>query len=90
MKIVDANDSHFKYAEIICDTIARVGQSTRHWDCKRTWIIQKNWHNGNALSPWMEINLQRFCYIEVWGWKICSQLRPYSYILITESGLGKQ
>ncbi|MCM4163799.1 MULTISPECIES: GNAT family N-acetyltransferase [unclassified Arenibacter] len=68
MKIVIANDSHFKYAEIICETIAESAKVRGTGIAKRTpEYIQKRLHNGNAIIALDGDKFAGFCYIEVWG-----------------------
>ena len=68
MKIVIANDSHFKYAEIICETIAESAKVRGTGIAKRTpEYIQKRLQNGNAIIALDGDKFAGFCYIEVWG-----------------------
>jgi hypothetical protein len=68
MKIVIANESHFKYAQIICDTIAESALVRGTGIAKRTpeYIMQRL-KNGNAVIALDGENFAGFCYIEVWG-----------------------
>ena len=68
MEIVIANESHFKYAEIICDTIAESAKVRGTGIAKRTpeYILQKL-ENGNAVIALDKGKFVGFCYIEVWG-----------------------
>ncbi len=68
MEILIANESHFKYAEIICDTIAESAKVRGTGIAKRTpEYICKKLSNGNAVIALDEGNFAGFCYIEVWG-----------------------
>ncbi|WP_430909602.1 GNAT family N-acetyltransferase [Maribacter sp. 2-571] len=67
MKIVIANESHFKYANIICETIADSAKVRGTGIAKRTpeYIIKKL-ENGNAVIALDGETFAGFCYIEVW------------------------
>jgi len=68
MDIVIANESHFKYARIICDTIAESAKVRGTGIAKRTpEYIHKKLENGNAVIALDEHKFAGFCYIEVWG-----------------------
>ncbi|MBM1104723.1 GNAT family N-acetyltransferase [Aurantibacter crassamenti] len=68
MDIVIANESHFKYAQIICDTIAESAQVRGTGIAKRTpEYINKKLSNGNAVIALDGDKFAGFCYIEVWG-----------------------
>ncbi|HET8736793.1 MAG TPA: GNAT family N-acetyltransferase [Pricia sp.] len=68
MKIVIANETHFKYAQIICDTIAESAKVRGTGIAKRTpEYIQKRLQNGNAVIALDGDKFAGFCYIEVWG-----------------------
>ncbi len=68
MKIVIANTSHFKYAQLICDTIGESAKVRGTGIAKRTpEYIQKKLENGNAIIALDGDNFAGFCYIEVWG-----------------------
>ncbi|MEO9892102.1 GNAT family N-acetyltransferase [Aurantibacter sp.] len=68
MDIVIANESHFKYAQIICDTIAKSAQVRGTGIAKRTpEYINKKLSNGNAVIALEGDKFAGFCYIEVWG-----------------------
>ena len=68
MKIVSANKSHFKYAHIICDTIAESAKVRGTGIAKRTpEYIQKKMENQNAIIALDGDQFAGFCYIEVWG-----------------------
>ncbi len=68
MKLVVANASHFKYAQIICDTIAESAKVRGTGIAKRTpEYIQKKLSNGNAIIALDGDKFAGFCYIEVWG-----------------------
>lgn len=68
MDIVIANESHFKYAQIICDTIAESAKVRGTGIAKRTpeYIIKKL-ENGNAIIALDGEKFAGFCYIEIWG-----------------------
>lgn len=68
MDIVIANESHFKYAQIICDTIAESAKVRGTGIAKRTpeYIIKKL-ENGNAVIALDGEKFAGFCYIEIWG-----------------------
>ena len=68
MDIVIANESHFKYAQIICDTIAESALVRGTGIAKRTpeYIMQRL-QNGNAIIALQGDTFAGFCYIEVWG-----------------------
>lgn len=67
MKIVVADASHIKYAQIICDTIADSAKVRGTGIAKRTpeYII-KRVKNGNAVIALDGDRFAGFCYIEVW------------------------
>jgi hypothetical protein len=68
MKLVVANESHFKYAQDICDTIEESAKVRGTGIAKRTPdYIQKKLHNGNAIIALDGDIFAGFCYIEVWG-----------------------
>ena len=68
MEILIANESHFKYASIICDTIAESAKVRGTGIAKRTpEYIQKRLQNGNAVIALDGDKFAGFCYIEVWG-----------------------
>ena len=68
MKITMANASHFKYAPIICDTIAASALVRGTGIAKRsTEYIQRKLQNSNAIIALDGENFAGFCYIEVWG-----------------------
>ncbi len=68
MDIVIANESHFKYAQIICDTIAESAKVRGTGIAKRTpEYIMKRLQNGNAVIALDGDTFAGFCYIEVWG-----------------------
>jgi GNAT superfamily N-acetyltransferase len=68
MKIVVADASHIKYAQVICDTIADSAKVRGTGIAKRTpdYIIRRV-KNGNAVIALDGENFAGFCYIEVWG-----------------------
>ena len=68
MEIVIANESHFKYAQIICDTISESAKVRGTGIAKRTtdYILQKL-KKGNAVIALDNGNFVGFCYIEIWG-----------------------
>ncbi|MFT5735841.1 MAG: GNAT superfamily N-acetyltransferase [Maribacter sp.] len=68
MKLVVANESHFKYAQDICDTIEESAKVRGTGIAKRTPdYIQQKLHNGNAVIALDGDIFAGFCYIEVWG-----------------------
>jgi N-acetylglutamate synthase-like GNAT family acetyltransferase len=68
MEIVIANESHFKYAEVICDTIAESAQVRGTGIAKRTPdYILKKLENRNAVIALDDGKFAGFCYIEIWG-----------------------
>ncbi len=68
MNIVIADESHFKYAQIICDTIEESAKVRGTGIAKRTpEYINKKLQNGNAVIALEGDNFAGFCYIEVWG-----------------------
>ncbi len=68
MEIVIADESHFKYAQIICDTIADSAKVRGTGIAKRTpEYIHKKLENGNAVIALDGNTFAGFCYIEVWG-----------------------
>ncbi len=68
MKIVIANESHFKYAQIISDTITESAKVRGTGIAQRTpeYII-KRLQNENAVIALDGEKFAGFCYIEVWG-----------------------
>ena len=68
MDILIANETHFKYANDICDTIADSAKVRGTGIAKRTpEYIQKRLQNGNAVIALDGETFAGFCYIEVWG-----------------------
>ena len=68
MKIVIANESYFKYSQIICDTIEESAKVRGTGIAKRTTeYIEKRLKNGNAILALDGEKFAGFCYIEVWG-----------------------
>ena len=68
MNLIVANESHFKYAQTICDTIAESAKVRGTGIAKRTpEYIQKKLSNGNAIIALDGDKFAGFCYIEVWG-----------------------
>ena len=68
MEIVIANESHFKYASIICDTIAESAKVRGTGIAKRTpEYILKKLEKGNAVIALDGDKFVGFCYIEIWG-----------------------
>ncbi len=68
MEIVIANESHFKYATIICDTIADSAKVRGTGIAKRTpEYILKKLEKGNAVIALDDGKFVGFCYIEIWG-----------------------
>lgn len=70
MEIIIANESHFKYAKIISDTISESAKVRGTGIAQRTpeYII-KRLENGNAVIALEGDKFAGFCYIEVWGHK---------------------
>lgn len=68
MKVVIADSSHFKYAEIICETIADSAAVRGTGIARRTpeYIIKKM-TNSNAVIALDGDKFAGFCYIELWG-----------------------
>ncbi|MEZ4809446.1 MAG: GNAT family N-acetyltransferase [Allomuricauda sp.] len=68
MEIVIANESHFKYAQIISDTLAESAKVRGTGIAQRSpeYII-KRLQNGNAVIALDGDKFAGFCYIEVWG-----------------------
>ncbi len=68
MKIIIANESHFKYAQIISDTISESAKVRGTGIAQRSpeYIIQRL-QNGNAVIALDGETFAGFCYIEVWG-----------------------
>ncbi len=68
MEIVVANESHFKYAQVISDTITESAKVRGTGIAQRTpeYII-KRLQNGNAVIALDGEKFAGFCYIEVWG-----------------------
>ncbi len=68
MKIVIADTSHSKYAEIICETIAESASVRGTGIAKRTpEYIATKMKNGNAVIALDGDIFAGFCYIEAWG-----------------------
>ena len=68
MKIVIADKSHSKYAEIICETIAESASVRGTGIAKRTpEYIATKMENGNGVIALDGAIFAGFCYIEVWG-----------------------
>jgi len=68
MNLVVANTSHFKYAQIICDTIADSAKVRGTGIAKRTpEYIRKKLENGNAIIALDGETFAGFCYVEIWG-----------------------
>ena len=70
MKIVIANESHIKYAQIISDTITESAKVRGTGIARRTpeYVI-KRLQNGNAVIALDGDKFAGFCYIEEWGHK---------------------
>ena len=68
MEICIANESHFKYAQVISDTITESAKVRGTGIAQRTpeYII-KRLENGNAVIALDGDTFAGFCYIEVWG-----------------------
>ena len=68
MDIVIANETHFKHANAICDTIAESAKVRGTGIAQRTpEYIRKRLSNGNAVIALDGETFAGFCYIEVWG-----------------------
>ena len=68
MKVVIADKSHIKYAEIICETIAKSAQVRGTGIARRTpEYIASKMENGNAVIATENGKFAGFCYIERWG-----------------------
>ena len=68
MKVVIADKSHIKYAEIICETIAQSASVRGTGIAKRTpEYIATKMENGNAVIALDADKFAGFCYIEKWG-----------------------
>lgn len=68
MEIVVANQSHFKYAQVISDTITESAKVRGTGIARRTpeYILERL-ENGNAVIALDGEKFAGFCYIEVWG-----------------------
>ncbi len=68
MKIVIADKTHYNYAKIICETIAKSANVRGTGIAKRTpdYIIKKM-EDGNAVIALDGDSFVGFCYIEAWG-----------------------
>ena len=67
MKVVIANESHVKYAQLICDTIEESAKVRGTGIAQRTpEYITKKIVNGNAVIAIHEDQFAGFCYIELW------------------------
>lgn len=68
MKVVIADKSHIKYAEIICETIAESAAVRGTGIARRTpEYIAAKMENGNAVIALDGDKFAGFCYIEKWG-----------------------
>ena len=68
MKVVIADKSHTKYAEIICETIAESAAIRGTGIARRTpEYIATKMENGNAVIALDGDKFAGFCYIEKWG-----------------------
>tara|TARA_R110001583_G_scaffold49255_5_gene154224 strand:- start:3619 stop:4239 length:621 start_codon:yes stop_codon:yes gene_type:complete len=67
MKIVIANSSHIKYAEIICETIKESAKVRGTGIAERTTeYISKKISTGDAVVAFEDDKFAGFCYIETW------------------------
>ncbi|PCE65929.1 GNAT family N-acetyltransferase [Sediminicola luteus] len=67
MELVIANESHFRYADDVCDTIADSAKVRGTGIAKRTpEYIRTKMANGNAILALDQGKFAGFCYIEVW------------------------
>jgi GNAT superfamily N-acetyltransferase len=68
MKIVIANESHAKYAEIICNTMEESAKVRGTGIARRSpEYILKKMSNGNAVIALEGETFAGFCYIEIWS-----------------------
>jgi len=68
MKVVIADKSHIKFAEIICETIAESATVRGTGIARRTpEYIATKMENGNAVIALDGDKFAGFCYIEKWG-----------------------
>ncbi|MEO1010404.1 MAG: GNAT family N-acetyltransferase [Bacteroidota bacterium] len=68
MNIIIADESHFKYARIISDTITESAKVRGTGIAKRSPdYIKARLKNGNAVIALDGDKFAGFCYIEVWG-----------------------
>ena len=68
MKIVIANESHAKYAEIICNTMQESAKVRGTGIARRSpEYILKKMSNGNAIIALDGEKFAGFCYIEIWS-----------------------
>ncbi len=68
MQIIIADDSHFIYAQAICDTIDESAKHRGTGIAKRTpEYINSKIENGNAVIALEGDKFAGFCYIENWG-----------------------
>lgn len=68
MKIVIANESHAKYAEIICSTMEESAKVRGTGIARRTPdYILKKMVSGNAIIALKGDQFAGFCYIEIWS-----------------------
>lgn len=67
MKVVIANESHIKYAELICETIEESAKVRGTGIAQRTpEYITKKISNGDAVIAIDDDKFAGFCYIETW------------------------
>jgi N-acetylglutamate synthase-like GNAT family acetyltransferase len=70
MKVVIANITHIKYAELICDTIKESAKVRGTGIAERsTEYITKKISTGDAVIALKDEEFAGFCYIETWGKK---------------------
>ncbi|WP_242092774.1 GNAT family N-acetyltransferase [Aestuariivivens sediminicola] len=68
MRVVIANTTHIKYAEIICETIAESATVRGTGIARRTKeYVAAKMENGNAVIALDGDKFAGFCYIEKWG-----------------------
>ncbi|SOC80409.1 Acetyltransferase (GNAT) family protein [Salinimicrobium sediminis] len=68
MKIVIANESHAKYAEIICNTMEESAKVRGTGIARRSpEYVLKKMSNGNAIIALDGDKFAGFCYIEIWS-----------------------
>ena len=70
MKIQIANKTHFRFAEVISETIQSSAKVRGTWIALRSpEYIQQRMANQNAVIAIEDDKFAGFCYIEIWGQK---------------------